>query len=86
MSKGIFTIHNIDKADTYVRETHPETAAIVGGDYVGIEMAETLASRGLEIHLFEMLPDILQPFGKSVATVVEDYLRKQGVDLHLDTS
>ncbi|AGN00850.1 CoA-disulfide reductase [Salinarchaeum sp. Harcht-Bsk1] len=86
--EGVFTIHDLDHADaiqTYVSETDPETAAIVGGGYVGIEMAEALASRGLDVHLFEMLPHVLQPFGESVATVVEDHLREQGVELHLDT-
>ena len=87
--EGVFTIHDMDEADaihTYVSETAPETAAIVGGGYVGIEMAEALAGRGLDVHLFEMLPHVLQPFGESVATVVEDHLRKQDVELHLDTS
>ncbi|WP_254839576.1 FAD-dependent oxidoreductase [Natronomonas marina] len=86
--EGVFTIHDMDEADaihTYVTETDPETAAIVGGGYVGIEMAEALADRGLDIHLFEMLPHVLQPFGESVATVVEDHLREQDVELHLDT-
>ncbi|WP_336037320.1 FAD-dependent oxidoreductase [Halobacterium yunchengense] len=86
--EGVFTIHDMDEADaihTHVTESHPETAAIVGGGYVGIEMAEALASRGLDVHLFEMLPHVLQPFGESVAEVVEDHLRDRGVELHLDT-
>jgi NADPH-dependent 2,4-dienoyl-CoA reductase/sulfur reductase-like enzyme len=85
---GVFTIHDMDEADaihTYVTESDPETAAIVGGGYVGIEMAEALAGRGLDIHLFEMLPHVLQPFGELAATVVEDHLREQDVELHLDT-
>nr|WP_236045039.1 FAD-dependent oxidoreductase [Halomicroarcula nitratireducens] len=84
---GVFTIHDMEEADaihTYVTETDPETAAI-GGGYVGIEMAEALAGHGLDIHLFEMLPHVLQPFGESAATVVEDHLREQAVELHLDT-
>ncbi|MEF8814565.1 MAG: FAD-dependent oxidoreductase [Halovenus sp.] len=85
---GVFTIHDMDETDmidTYVTETDPETAAIVGGGYVGIEMAEALDSRGMDVHLFEMLPHVLQPFGESVATAVEDHLREQDVELHLDT-
>jgi NADPH-dependent 2,4-dienoyl-CoA reductase/sulfur reductase-like enzyme len=85
---GVFTVHAMDEADAvddYVADATPETAAIVGGGYVGIEMAEALASRGLEIHLFEMLPHVLQPFGESVATAVEEHLEAQGVVLHLDT-
>jgi NADPH-dependent 2,4-dienoyl-CoA reductase/sulfur reductase-like enzyme len=86
---GVFTIHDMDHADAiqdYVTEAGPQTAAIVGGGYVGIEMAEALDERGLEVHMYEMLPHVLQPFGESVATVVEDHLREQDIHLHLDTA
>ncbi len=86
---GVFTIHSMDHADAiqeYVTERDPQSAAIVGGGYVGIEMAEALDERGLEVHMYEMLPHVLQPFGDSVATVVEAHLREQGIELHLDTA
>lgn len=85
---GVFTVHDMDDADAihaYLTGTDLETAAVVGGGYVGVEMAEALAGRGLDVHLFEMLPHVLQPFGESVATVVEDHLRERDVELHLDT-
>jgi NADPH-dependent 2,4-dienoyl-CoA reductase/sulfur reductase-like enzyme len=87
--EGVFTIHSMDEAgaiESYVTEQEPATAAVVGGGYVGIEMAEALDERGLDVHMYEMLPHVLQPFGDSVATVVEDHLREQGVELHLDTA
>jgi NADPH-dependent 2,4-dienoyl-CoA reductase/sulfur reductase-like enzyme len=87
--EGVFTIHDMDEADAieeYVTDYGPETAAIVGGGYVGIEMAEALSARGVDVHLYEMLPHVLQPFGEAVAKVVEDHLREQGVELHLDTA
>ena len=86
---GVFTIHNMDEADAiqnYVTERSPDTAAVVGGGYVGIEMAEALSARGADVHLYEMLPHVLQPFGDAVAEVVEEHLRAQGVHLHLDTA
>jgi NADPH-dependent 2,4-dienoyl-CoA reductase/sulfur reductase-like enzyme len=63
----------------------PGAVAVVGGGYVGVEMAEAFAARGLTVHLFEMLPHTLQPFGAEAAATVEDHLREQGVELHLDT-
>jgi len=87
--EGVFTIHDMDEAgaiEQYVSESGAESAAIVGGGYVGIEMAEALDARGLSVQLFEMLPHVLQPFGESVAEVVEDHLTEQGVHLHLDTA
>jgi len=86
---GVFTIHQMDETDAierYVSEHTPETAAIVGGGYVGIEMAEALAAHNIDVHLFEMLPHVLQPFGEVVANHVEDHLDQQGVTLHLDTA
>ena len=86
--EGVFTIHDMDEADAiddYVEEHDPESAAIVGGGYVGIEMAEALSARNLSISLFEMLPHVLQPFGEEVATAVEEHLEQRGVDLHLNT-
>ncbi|UPV76927.1 FAD-dependent oxidoreductase (plasmid) [Halorussus limi] len=85
---GVFTIHDMDEADAierYVTENMPETAAVVGGGYVGIEMAEALSERGATVHLYEMLPHVLRPFGEAVAEHVEDHLREQGVNLYLDT-
>ena len=86
---GVFTIHDMDEADAiddYVDEHAPETAAIVGGGYVGIEMAEALVARGLNVSLFEMLPQVVAPFGEAVGDNVATHLREQGVDLHLETA
>jgi NADPH-dependent 2,4-dienoyl-CoA reductase/sulfur reductase-like enzyme len=86
---GVFTIHDMDEAEAiehYLTDHTPDTAAIVGGGYVGIEMAEALSARDIDVHLYEMLPHVLQPFGAAVSEVVEDHLRDQGIHLHLDTA
>jgi NADPH-dependent 2,4-dienoyl-CoA reductase/sulfur reductase-like enzyme len=74
-----------EAASEYADLEQPDAVAVIGGGYVGIEMAEAFAEHGLTVHLFEMLPHTLQPFGADAAAVVEDHLREQGVDLHLDT-
>ena len=63
----------------------PTTAAIVGGGYVGIEMAEALVGRGLDVHLFHRSEHLLPAFGESVADRVEAELRDQGVSVHTNT-
>jgi NADPH-dependent 2,4-dienoyl-CoA reductase/sulfur reductase-like enzyme len=60
----------------------PETAAIIGGGYVGVEMAEALRGRGLDVHLFQRSGHVLPPFGESVADRVETELAEQGVAVH----
>jgi CoA-dependent NAD(P)H sulfur oxidoreductase len=87
--EGVFTLRSMDEADaieTYVDEGEPATASIVGGGYVGVEMAEALTERGVDVSIFEMLPRTLQPFGEETARVVEDHLRERGVDLYLETA
>jgi len=86
---GVFTLRSMDEADSiqrYVTDADPGSAAIVGGGYVGIEMAEALVERGLDVSIYEMLPRTLQPFGEETARTVEEHLREQGVDLYLDTA
>jgi NADPH-dependent 2,4-dienoyl-CoA reductase/sulfur reductase-like enzyme len=64
----------------------PERVAIVGGGYVGIEMAEALTARGLDVHLFHRSDHVLPPFGPAVAERVEPHLDAQGVTVHTGTA
>jgi NADPH-dependent 2,4-dienoyl-CoA reductase/sulfur reductase-like enzyme len=63
----------------------PETVAIVGGGYVGVEMAEAFSAHQCDVHLFQRGDHVLPPFGEAVAERVETELREQGVTLHLET-
>ena len=64
----------------------PDHAAIVGGGYVGVEMAEALAARGLDVHLFQRSDHLLPPFGAAVGERVESHLEDQGVCVHTGRS
>ena len=63
----------------------PESAAIVGGGYVGVEMAEALAAHDLDIHLFQRPDHLLPPFGEAVGQAVADELDAHGVAVHTGT-
>jgi len=58
---------------------------IVGGGYIGIEMAEALAANDFEVHLFQRGGHILKPFGAEIAEWVLDHVREQGVAVYLDS-
>jgi len=60
----------------------PETAAIVGGGYVGVEMAEALTERGLDVHLFHRSGHLLSDFGAAVGERVEEAIAERGVTVH----
>ncbi|MDZ7687736.1 MAG: FAD-dependent oxidoreductase [Halobacteriales archaeon] len=69
-----------------VEDENPDSVGIVGGGYIGVEMAEAFRERGADVRVFEMLPHILAPFGEDVARGVEDHMRDEGVDIHLETA
>ena len=71
--------------DRYAAMAPPSSAAIVGGGYVGVEMAEAFAAHDLEIHLFQRSDRLLPPFGAAVGERVAETLRENGVELHLET-
>ena len=87
--EGIYTLHDMEDGRAIRERIEGDDeklrAGIVGGGYVGIEMAEALRGRGVEVDLFEMLPQVLDPFGAAVGEAVAAELESQGVTLHLDT-
>ena len=74
-----------DRVAHNAEQPAPKTAAIVGGGYVGVEMAEALRGRGLDVHLFQRSGHVLQPFGQAVADRVEAELDAKGVHVHTDS-
>jgi NADPH-dependent 2,4-dienoyl-CoA reductase/sulfur reductase-like enzyme len=65
-------------------ETCAGPVGIVGGGYIGVEMAEALAANEFEVHLFQRGDRILAPFGPDVAETVLEHIREQGVAVYLD--
>ena len=57
--------------------------AIVGGGYIGVEMAEALAANDFEIHLFQRGEHVLESFSDAASEAVAEHLRKQNVALYL---
>ena len=58
--------------------------AVVGGGYIGVEMAEALAANGFEVHLFQRGEHVLKGFSEATSEAVADHLRAQNVALYLD--
>ncbi|MFC7068624.1 FAD-dependent oxidoreductase [Halobaculum lipolyticum] len=75
-----------EAAEHYGAMDPPETAAIVGGGYVGVEMAEALSAWDLDVHLFQRSSLPLAPFGDAVGEAVADHLADRDVTLHLGES
>lgn len=59
---------------------------VAGAGFIGLELAENLRHRGLEVAVVEMLPQVLRPFDVEMAHIVAQRLRANGVELHLGTA
>ncbi|TKX60134.1 pyridine nucleotide-disulfide oxidoreductase [Halorubrum sp. SS7] len=71
-----------ERVDRNAAMPAPETAAVVGGGYVGVEVAEALTERGLDVHVFHRSGHLLSPFGETVGNRVEAALEAEGVTVH----
>jgi NADPH-dependent 2,4-dienoyl-CoA reductase/sulfur reductase-like enzyme/rhodanese-related sulfurtransferase len=66
--------------------TDARRVVVAGAGFIGLELAENLRHRGLEVAVVEMLPQVLRPFDVEMAHTVAQRLRANGVELHLGTS
>lgn len=85
-SDKIFTLRNIpdtDKIKAFVDSSKVNSAVVIGGGYIGVEMAENLKERGLEVTLVEAAPHILAPFDSDMVAIAEKELQDNGVNLLL---
>ncbi len=83
---GVFTLRNVEDAQAiqhWLHEQQPRTGVIIGGGYIGLEMAEALAAHGMQLTLIERLSQVLPGFDSELAAQVEAELRKHQVDVRL---
>ncbi len=86
---NVFTVRNVRNADairSYIEQHDPKTATIVGGGFIGLEMAEQLTYRGIQVTLVERLPQVMPPLDRDMAERVADHLKDKGVELMLGES
>jgi CoA-disulfide reductase len=86
-AENIFTLRNIpdtDKIKAVVDEQQPKRAVVVGGGFIGLEMAENLADRGIEVTVVEMANQVMAPLDYEMAAIVHNHLRAKGVNLILE--
>ncbi|MDF2536729.1 MAG: CoA-disulfide reductase [Bacillales bacterium] len=83
-SKNVFTLRNIndmDKILSHISETNPKTAMVIGAGFIGLEMAESLVHRGLEVTIVEKMQHVLSPFDEEMAAFVAKELEENGVNV-----
>ena len=83
----VFTLRTVPdtlKIKEYLDTHHPNTAAIVGGGYIGVEMAENLTRAGVKVTVIQLTDHVIAPLDYDMACDVHHYLEQQGVELLLN--
>lgn len=85
-SEGIFTIRNVadtDNIKSYMQQNEIKRAIIIGGGFIGLEMAENLHNTGAEVTVVEMANQVMGPIDFSMASIIHRHLSDKGIKLHL---
>jgi len=83
---NLFVLRNIpdtDRIANSILANSPKTAVVVGGGFIGVEMAENLTERGIQVTLVEKMPQVLGPIDFEMAQLVHQEMNQHGVQLVL---
>ncbi|MCY7932096.1 FAD-dependent oxidoreductase [Bacillus inaquosorum] len=78
------TIQNTTQIDQYLTKENPKRATIIGAGYIGLELAEQLTRKGLDVTLIQRSHQVMPNLDKDMAFRVEEELRRNGVHLLLN--
>lgn len=77
------TIPDADRINAWIDAQKPSSAVVVGGGFIGLEMAENLMRRGIRTTILEKLGQVLPPLDPEMASLVHKALKRNGVGLEL---
>jgi len=86
---GVFTLRSIEDMDLIVESLDrykPTHSVVIGGGYIGLEMAEALRQRGIGVTLVEQTSQVMGTVDHEIAASLHQHLLSKGVDLRLETS
>ncbi len=84
---NVFTLRNIPdtlKIKNYINTANPRSAVVIGGGYIGVEMAENLVEAGLKVAIVELADHLIAPLDFDMAADVHRYIKSKGIELHLN--
>ncbi|MDF2591047.1 MAG: dehydrogenase [Clostridia bacterium] len=82
--KNIFTLRSVTDAfeiRDLVDAGKVQKAVVVGGGFIGLEVAENLKHRGVEVTLIELAPHVLPPFDEEIALLAQAHMKDKGVNI-----
>jgi len=83
---SLWTLEDMDRIDSFIRERNPRNAVVVGGGFIGLEMVEALKKRGLEVHNVELAPHVMPLMEAETAGYLQEEMEAYGVGVHTGRS
>ncbi|MHC8521533.1 NAD(P)/FAD-dependent oxidoreductase [Rossellomorea sp. H39__3] len=78
------TVADMDRMKQYLTTEKPTSCAIIGGGYIGVEMAENLSGLGMNVAVVERSPQLIHIIDPEAAEIVQKHLEENRVDVFLD--
>ena len=83
---SLWTLEDMDKIDSYLKNENPKTAVVVGGGFIGLEMVEALVKRGLKVNVVEKMQHVMSIMEAETAGFITRELRSYGVGIQTNTA
>lgn len=78
---SLYTLSDMDRMKEFIFKEKPKRALIMGGGFIGLEMAENFKNLGMTVTLVEKAPQLLLPLDPEMASLIEQYLMEKGVNV-----
>ncbi|MFA5341535.1 MAG: FAD-dependent oxidoreductase [Clostridia bacterium] len=80
----LWTVPDTDKIKAYISDKNVKSAVVVGGGFIGLEMAENLKAIGLKVTIVEMLNQVMTPLDYEMAQLIHENIEQSGIRLILN--
>jgi len=86
--KNSYTLRNVEDVERIVEQVaqKPQNAVVIGGGFIGVEVAENLIHKSIKTTLIEAMPQVLAPLDPEMATLVANEMVNNGIELILEDS
>ena len=77
------TVEDTFKIKAYIKERNPKSVVLVGGGFIGLELAENMRELGMDVTIVQRPKQLMKPFDADMASLIHNEMRKHGVKLAL---